>query len=302
MIIYVGNMHRPNVYRQLMNINYNYILDKYVPNIKIVSYDDILNSTNCYSEKDIFILTWRDLKKLETKINKNSIILINIEPLPHMKEALDILIKYSSSIKAVIDYSYKNIDYIQSYLKHIQKVFFIPMCYTKELEDKIFYKQRKYVIDIHMYGELNMRRKIFIENMKKIRPEINILARQKYGSIIEQNRRSCMVKISPVIFTNPDFKHFDHYRCAYLLTKKCLVIHEQIDIETEDDKELCNNLIFCSYDEMPNKINEILNLSDEDIYNLALKQYTYYKSKWNMETYFMNSGFLKHIDEITSTS
>ena len=40
----------------------------------------------------------------------------------------------------------------------------------------------------------------------------------------------------------------------------------------------------------------------EDIYNLALKQYTYYKSKWNMETYFMNSGFLKHIDEITSTS
>lgn len=277
-----------------MNINFNYLLTKHLTNVKIVCDNDVINSNLAFSDKDTFIVTWRDLKRCEDKIKNCILILINIEPLPHMKEAMDALFKYKEKISFVIDYSIKNMMYLTKNFPKI-RTFYIPMCYTKILENQIFYKQRQYTIDVHMYGEMNKRRTNFIDKLMKIKPNIKIIARQKYGSIIEQNRRSCMVKISPIIFTNPEFKHFDHYRCAYLLTKKCLVVHEQIDIENENDKELCDNLIFCSYNDMPNKINDILKLSDEDIYKIALKQYEYYKQNWDMEKLFIKSQFLEQL-------
>jgi hypothetical protein len=243
-------------------------------------------------DTDYLILFMNDLNDIY-HINNRKIILIHADYIlnhsPQFQQEFLHYVKYIHPDPIYIwEYNTLNLKYYKTQKLENINCSYIPLLYTPYLEDiynshitnKIKFEDKP--IDVLYMGSRSDRREpilnalsqkfkfYFMENINDISTYMNIINNSK---------------IIVHIYSKESNKSFDYYRSALLYSNKILYLNEESEnTATDIDLTGLNNVIYkCYYNNIINKLSEILNQSDEEREKIINNSYIEFK-KLNMET------------------
>ena len=188
------------------------------------------------------------------------------------------------------EYSVKNLDYYKENKLDNIKYSFIPLLYDEYLEylyntlvtTKIDYDNKP--IDILFMGNMSDRRNVMLQS---IREKFNLHTMTDVNDISSYINMIENSKLIIHVYSSDNNKIFDYYRSALLYSNKILYLNEEceiMDTNVEHNIVDLNNVILkCDYNNMIEKIEEILQKSQEELNEIKEKSYTQFK-KHNMKT------------------
>lgn len=271
--------------------NYTENVVKYIYNIS-----EFIDSSNNVLIMMIYCFN-KDMDKNIFFFNNliSKIILINTEHYTHF--GVNNLLRYINSDinNNYYIFDYNKINYINiKELYSSVKIYYYPLIYNNYLEEyylnnidkKINWKDKD--IDILFYGSLNKRRGDILDKLKlkyKVYHFIEYNNNNKLCNLIERSKI-----VLNVLFYDYNIV-FDYYRNSFLIANNNLLITESSDNYDNNIEynlyDIENNINICKYNEIENKIDILMDSSEEDLKNIIEKQYNWFK-KHDFKEYILN--------------
>jgi hypothetical protein len=279
-----------SIFKKYLTNNIEYIYD----------IDNFDNSEDTILIMNIYCLTYTTNKDVFEiiKNTKSSVLLINTEF--HLHHNVNNIMKWINENNLnffILEYNIINYNIFKENYKNIN-LLFAPLIYHSNLEnyynqvlEKNYIKWNDKDIDVLFIGRLNERR---LNILNKIKEKYNVHIISGYTGDNE-NKAICgfyeRSKIVINILYEDDNSIFDYYRNTFVISNKILLVSEKpknIDFKIENYlTDIENNLFICEYDNFYYTVDNILtNYNEEQINEIRVKQYNWFKSKLTMD-YFI---------------
>lgn len=185
-----------------------------------------------------------------------------------LKDRLNPIIEISKKSK-IIDFSEENLKILKKYNKD-NKSILVPILFDKE--NMIFDNQDK-IYDIVFIGWMSDRRKKILESLK----DLNILYVENVYDFKEKYTLILKAKILLNIHSYEESNIFEFVRCSIPIFNSMIVISENSldnyqNCKNEINKFVLSKVIFESYNNLENKVREVLNNYNEFKYDINYEE------------------------------
>lgn len=255
----------------------------------IVKMNKIHEKYNDFINKIVILLISNiNIYSIKQYLKYTKIILINTESVYSMSYEWDKILQDDDIIKnknllMIWDYEMQNINYIK---KYYDKCFYVPPAYS-EIYKQYFNtfshpnQNNNKTIDVLIYGSKNARRLNIINELKQ--KNVNVLFKF-FKHFDQQNEMILRSRIILIVHFYDFDKPIDFYRISSLLTNKIFIIHENVQIE-DDNEEFKKNVVFSDYDKLVDTCIEYLKKPQEELDQLAEKSYNFFKEKYDTKKF-----------------
>lgn len=185
----------------------------------------------------------------------------------------------SNTIKKCYGFIEYNFGNLKKYYKEHLNIYFLPPAYHI-MDEKITKQTKQKEFDVIFYGVLTKRRRNIFNKLKDLKVKCD-----SYKTMDKLDENIAKAKICPVIYSYEYYDTFDFYRASYLIANKVLIIHENFTdkiFKLPIVKKLSDKIITCKYEDFPDKIRELSQISDVKREELITQQYRFFKNEWNM--------------------